>query len=245
MSAKPSYIDDLFNLDLFVKIGSDYEKRQYQVLETLKYIQRRFRSNRIYPELGKMVDLYRNLNDLSGRVKELREELPKRIKEIDLENMRIIREPVYVDPSNLAEVEQMIDWGLPLVKKTIDEGVAVFEYVDENTQVERVGIMPKYRNEGYVFVPHHEEESLNLYKFEISIFHSSEDTYRSLKTSFVESLEWGEVVRSPNEIKLNLIQKYQELPNPATFSINTEVECPFRETLFPVAKRKLVRHLSN
>ena len=245
MSAHPFNLEDLFNLSLFVKIGSDFEKRQYQILEALKRIKRRFRSNRIYPELGKMVELYRHLKDLSERVKELREELPKRIKEIDLQKMRIIREPVYVDPANLAEVEKMVDWGLPLVKKTMDEGVAVFEYVDENTSIEQVGIMPKYRDEGYVFVPNHQEHKLRLYQFELSIFHSSEDTYRSLKTSLVDSVQWGEAVQSPNAIKLNLIKKYQDLPNPATFSVDTKVECPYRETLFPVAKRKLVRHLSN
>jgi hypothetical protein len=159
--------------------------------------------------------------------------------------MRIIREPVYVDPSNLAEVERMVDWGLPLVKKTLDEGVAVYEYVDENTHIEKVGVMPKYQNEGYVFVPNYQEKRLRLYQFEISIFHSSDDTYRSLKTHLIDAVEWGKVVQSPNAIKLDLIKKYQELPNPATFSIATKLECPYRETLFPVAKRKLVRHLSN
>lgn len=244
MSAQSFQMEDLFNLNLFVKIGSDFEKRQYQILEALKRIRRQFRSNRIYPELGKMVDLYRDLKSLSDRVKELRDELPKRIKEIDLQKMQIIREPVYVDPANLADVERMVDWGLPLVKKTMDEGVAVFEYVDENTKIERVGIMPQYQDEGYVFVPDYEQRELKLYHFEISIFHSSEDTYRSLRTRIVDRVTWGGALQSPNAIKLDLIEKYREMPNPATFSVDTEVECPYRETLFPVAKRKLVRHLS-
>jgi hypothetical protein len=245
MSKSTFNIDDFFNLDLFVKINDDYEKRQYRVLESLKRIRKKFRSNYIYPELEKLVSLYRNLKELSKRIKEMEEQLPKRIKKFDLENKQIIKEPIYVDPANLAQVERIIDWGIPLVKETLDEGVAVFEYVDENTKIERVGIMPKYREEGYVFVPSLQEEQLKLYQFEISFFHSSDDKYRTLKTSLVDTVEWGELVQSPNSNKLDLIRKNQEMPNPATYSIATQVECPFNETLFPVAKRKLMRHLSN
>ncbi len=245
MSKSSFNIDNFFNLDLFVKINHDYEKRQYRILESLKRIRNKFRSNCIYPELGKLVSLYRNLKELSERIKNMEEQFPKRIKKFDLENNQIIKEPIYVDPANLAEVEKIIDWGLPLIKQTLDEGVAVFEYVDENTKIERVGIMPKYREEGYVFVPSFQDERLRLYQFEISFFHSSDDQYRTLKTSLVDTVEWGELVQSPNSIKLDLIRKNQEMPNPATYSIETRVECPFDETLFPVAKRKLMRQLSN
>jgi hypothetical protein len=40
-----------------------------------------------------------------------------------------------------------------------------------------------------------------------------------------------------------LIAEHRELPNPATYLCQTELDFPFQETILPVAKRKLLRRL--
>jgi len=53
------------------------------------------------------------------------------------------------------------------------------------------------------------------------------------------------MVNTYENIKSELIRHKKELPNPAVYSIETELNYPVEETLLPVAKRSLVRYISN
>jgi hypothetical protein len=46
------------------------------------------------------------------------------------------------------------------------------------------------------------------------------------------------------QMKLMLIRQYSDLPNPAAFLVLSRMKFPFQQTLVPVAKRLLVKHLS-
>jgi hypothetical protein len=43
---------------------------------------------------------------------------------------------------------------------------------------------------------------------------------------------------------LELVKKYPQLPNPATYLVDIKQDIPFHETAMPVAKRLLVKHIS-
>ena len=67
--------------------------------------------------------------------------------------------------------------------------------------------------------------------------------YRALKTVVLESLEEG-TNRLPSEsVKLLLMKKYQDLPNPATYRCEVDMDFPYSETVLPVGKRKLMAYL--
>ena len=232
------------NLDLFTQVQSDFEMRQYKVLAALKAISKDFRNNRIYPHLSELVELKNVLADIKNRLEDLRNEFPKRIKNIDLVNKEIEHEVVFVDGSDLSRVEDLIEWALPLIDEKIQEGIAIYEYVNEEIEVEEVGILPNYVDEGYFFVPDNEESKLLLYQYEVSIFQSAEDQYRALKTGLLKAINQGQALMSPNSIKLDLIREHKKLPNPATYSFRTQLDFPFTETVFPVVKRKLMRQLA-
>ncbi len=230
-------------IELFTQVQSDTEKRQYQVRAVLQNIDADFRKNRIYPHLSHLIDIYRTLNDINMRLKDLRNKFPKRIKKIDFVNERIEHEIIFTDDSDLQQVEQLIEWGLPYIKAKIEEGTAIYEFVNEEIALKEVGIVPNYTDEGYLFVPDNKESELLLFQYEVSIFQSANDKYRSLKTDLLKAVEQGGAVRSPNAIKLDLMDEYKELPNPATYSFQTKLDFPFNATIFPVAKRKLLQQL--
>lgn len=233
------------SLDLFTKVQSDLEARQYQVLATLKSISEDFQQNRIYPHISHLIDIYRTLGDISNRLKDLRNKFPKRIKKIDFVNKEIEHEVVFVDGSDIKQVEDFIEWALPYIKAKIEEGKTIYEFVNDEITLEEVGIIPNYTDEGYFFVPDNKDEKLLLFQYEISIFQSANDKYRSLKTDFLKALGQGRALLSPNAIKLDLIDRYKKLPNPATYSFQTTLDFPFNETIFPIVKRKLLRQLVN
>lgn len=231
------------NLDLFTRVSSDFETSQYKILAGLKAISEDFRKNKIYPHLSHLIELHTTLSDILNRLQDLREKFPKRIKKIDFINQVIEHEVVFVADSDLSQVEDLIEWALPYIKAKIEEGKTIYEFVDDELKVEEVGIVPNYTDEGYLFVPDNEASKLLLFQYEVSIFESSNDTYRSLKTGFLKALEQGQAHLSPNAIKLNLISENKELPNPATYAFDTDLQFPFQETIFPITKRKLMKQL--
>jgi hypothetical protein len=52
------------------------------------------------------------------------------------------------------------------------------------------------------------------------------------------------MVNTYENIKAELLRNKKDLPNPAVYSIETELSFPISETLLPVAKRSLVRYIS-
>lgn len=231
------------HLNLFTKVRDDLEKRQYIILGELKRFSTEFQYYKIYPHLSYLVDLHRTLKEVIHHITDLRNRFPKRISKIDWVNKTIEHDVVFVDGTDLKSVEDLIRWALPLIEKTIHEGATIHEYVSDELTVEHVGIVPNYMDEGYFFLPDNRKKKLNLFRFEVSIFKSSEDQYRSLKTRLLKSLKHKSVEISPNTVKLDLIREEQELPNPATFSFETRLDFPFQNTILPVAKRKLMQKI--
>ena len=81
---------------------------------------------------------------------------------------------------------------------------------------------------------------LQVHKYVSSLFYSGKERFRSLKTEFVKSEEQTILRKSPESIKQDLLYERRDLPNPATFICNTDLDFPFTETIFPIAKRKLM-----
>lgn len=231
------------NLDLFTRVQSDFEVSQYKVLAGLKAISEDFQKNKIYPHLSYLIKLHATISDILDRLQDLRDKFPKRIKKVDFVNQVIEHEIVFVPDSDLSKVEDLIEWALPYLQAKIEEGQAIYEFVDEEIQIEEVGIIPNYTDEGYLFVPDNEASKLLLFQYEVSVFESSSDTYRSLKTAFLKALEKGRAHLSPNAIKLDLINENKKLPNPATYAFSINLQFPFRETIFPITKRKFMQQL--
>ncbi len=233
------------SLDLFTQVQSDFEARQYRILAGLKKYKVNFQNNRIYPYLSELVQLHRTLQDIRKRLNDLREEFPKKISKVDLRRKEIEHEMILVDGSDVINVENLISWALPRIEEVIREGTSLHEYVEEELSVEHVGIVPNYREEGYLFIPDRGSSKLRLFQFEVSIFKSADDRFRSLKTRHLKSMKLGLASMSPNSIKLELIRDQKELPNPATYHFDTDLEFSFNETIFPVAKRKLMQTIYN
>jgi len=230
-------------LDLFTKTKNDFESSQYKVLAGLKAISDEFQQNRIYPHLSFLVDLKTTLSEILSRLRNLRSNFPKRIKKIDFVNEAIEYEVVFVAGADLKKVEDLIEWALPYIDTKVEEGRTIYEFVDDELKLEEVGIVPGYIDEGYLFVPDNESSALLVFQYEVSIFESASDSYRSLKTVFRKAMAQDGVHRSPNAIKLDLISENKRLPNPATYAFDTELAFPFHETIFPVTKRKLLQQL--
>lgn len=232
-----------WNLELFTSALDDFERAQYQILSNLQQTRQEFSNNRIYPYLGDLVQLYGSLLTIVSSSEGLRDALPGKIKDVDLEAKEVIYEDPELDRDQMAAVEELIHWALPHIQDAIDEGKTIFEFVENNLHMEEVGIVPSYVQEGYLFVPDHANEELHILQYNLSIFTGPKERYRSLRTSHVRSVRQTAVLQSPQDLKLSLMEERRDLPNPATYYFDFELDFPYEETVLPVAKRKLMRYL--
>jgi hypothetical protein len=104
-------------------------------------------------------------------------------------------------------------------------------------------VTPLYAREGYLFIAQTPEKQTNVYRYQVSIFEGSHEQLRSLNTEFIESVR-KKPLYTYERIKLDLVSRFKDLPNPATYLIISKMKFPFSETLMPVAKRLFVKHLS-
>jgi len=232
------------NVESFIMAGRDLEMNQYRILNSLKSYLNEFSHNKLYPALSELIDLTMILENLLKERENLQQKLPKRLKTVDLRNKKLVYEPVKLADSDIEKMAELIAWAIPHIKKAISEGMKIYDFVDEHVTMTEVGILPMYQLEGYAFVPENKAFLLHLVRYEVSLYTSGGERYRTIKTRLVKSIHQAGVRHSPESIKLEIIHEHQDLPNPATFAFETDLEFPFAETILPVAKRKLMARVA-
>ena len=234
---------DRLTLDTFFSGNRDAEARQYHVLHLLKRYYDEFSHNRLYPSLSDLIDLNAALETLLQTKGDIESHLPQHLKEVDLVNRTLVYEPSKERDSNFERATELVRWALPLIKKAIDEGINIYNFTDDHIAIGEVGILPMYKEEGYCFVPDPKESLLHLLRYETSLFTSAQERFRTLKTRLLESVQQAYVKRPPESIKRELTKKYHDLPNPATYACDTDLDFPYAETILPIARRKLMQQV--
>ena len=230
-------------LETFIEGYRDYELGQYRVLAGLHKARDAFAHNRLYPTLAELITLYQSLTDIMRARNGLKEELPKRIVGLDVQSKNVIYETMNMSQEEILLVEELIQWAIPKVREAIEEGRTIYNFVEEQVQLEEVGLVPSYLDEGYLLVPDPKHAKLHVVRYEVSIFAGSDQKYRNLKTQTIKSYPLKGIQSSPWHIKQRLMKELQDLPNPATYSFRSDIDFPYKQTLLPIAKRKLLGKL--
>lgn len=222
-------------LDLAFFTGiSDEEGSRYRILGGLQEVGRAFASNRVYPHLADLIHLRAALRRLAEASEPLRPRGPLTGLDLDEGALR------YGEPEGAAPpFDALVVWAMPRIEAAIDEGRAIFDFVEERTAVEAVGIVPSYQDEGYLLVP--DGDVLRVIRYGVSLFTRADERFRSLRTA---SLEGVPAAAPPHELKRLLARRHPDLPNPATYRVATDLDFPVDETMLPVAKRKLLQYLA-
>ena len=233
------------NLSTFIKAADDVEFSKYKFLSILGSYTSALRKNKLYPSLAELISIKNELELLVEQMSLFDPEFVLNLNFADFTEEFPLSNPIDYDEDALRKVTDFISWALPEINAAIEEGKAVFDFVNDNINLHEVGIMPIYKNEGYFFIPDQKNDLLKIYRFEMSLFSTEENPLRTLKSKLVDliSLKASES-SAPIELKRILMEKFKDLPNPSCFYFETDVDFPFVETILPVAKRKLVRLLA-
>ena len=231
------------DLEMFTNGAHDMEGARYRILAAVNAAAAQFRRNTLYPTLGDVIELTSILETIKENREQYSSVLPSRLTGVDFENKALKFDTVKADPEVIERMFELIEWAMPSLKCLTDEGVAVFDFVTQNLSINVVGIMPMYKDEGYAFIPDRKENIFHVLRYEMSLYSHQDDNYRAMKTVEVETRTLNDVIEAPESIKLKLVQDHKDLPNPATYLVETELDFPFESTILPVAKRKLMKVL--
>lgn len=230
-------------LGMFTQGGEDLERAQYRILSGMQSMSREFRHNRLYPGLGDLIELTSVLETILANRNQYNNVVPRTLTGVDLDKKQLTFDAVPADGSAVERMFELVGWALPEMKSLTEEGVAMFDFVSSNMSIDVVGMIPMYRDEGYAFVPDLQAHLFHVLRYELALFTAESEHYRAMKTIEVQTHDISSVHEAPEDIKLRLIKEHGDMPNPATFIMDTDLDFPFVETILPVAKRKLMRHL--
>jgi hypothetical protein len=231
-------------LESFFSSDTDWELNQFKILGGIKQYRSDFDRKKLYPSLANLIKLSSMLEEILKQKGNLDRSFPKGVRGFDLINQRIIFESLDELSPDLEFLFKLIDWAFPIINKTIEEGTIVYDFVEKNMKIEQVGILPLYKEEGYFMIKDNIASELQIHRYECSLFSSGNEKYRALKTELIKTIKDFFIGRTPEFIKHELIGENKNLPNPATFVCETDLDFPFAETIFPVAKRKLMSYLT-
>lgn len=222
----------------------DTEQCQYHVMEYAKQCSAAFSKNKLYPVLAEVIELMQSLENFLRRKNSFHAQLPQRIKEIDLDRQEIVFESAYLEYPDLERIEEVVRWAISYLQRIAEEGIQIYEFVDQNVSVEGVGIVPLYKDEGYCIIPEQQAMLIHFIYYQMSLYMSEKEKYRALKTTIIETRQQSVIASSPISLKQEIIRTHTELPNPATFMCETDLDFPFQETIMPIVKRKLLAHIT-
>lgn len=221
----------------------DFELKKYTLLAYLQEINRYFCENKLYPQFADLIFHYNNLVAFKENKKYLQEQFPKRLTGIQIEKLQLLYQSLVEDDELMQELEEIINFASSTMKRTITSGSEIYEFVENKITIEPVGLVPLDHTEGYFMLCEGQCRNTWVYQYRLSIFEKHDEKYRSIKTEFVDVWQRN-VVNSYQNIKSELIKNRSDLPNPAVYSLETELSLPLEETLLPIAKRSLVKYIT-
>lgn len=222
----------------------DFELKKYTLLAYLQEVNMYFNESKLYPQLADIIFHYNNIIAFRENKKYLQEHFPKKLNGIQLEKLQLLYEQMIEDDELMQELEDIIHYSVARIKKTIQNGTEIYEFVEENLNISPVGIIPLDTKEGYFFLSYGNEKNTKVFQYRLSIFEKHDEKYRSIKTTYIDDRNRS-ISSTYEHIKSELIKHRKDLPNPAVYSIETGYGFPVNETLLPIAKRCLVKFITS
>jgi hypothetical protein len=220
----------------------DFEYKKYILLAYLKDIRLRFDEQKLYPFMADLVFHYQNLLKVKESKELIYELFPKTISRADFKKLELSYQKIIKDDEIMQEIEDILSYALPQMKGALSQGKALFEMVEHHLEISPVGVTPLYANEGYMFIQVDKTPEVNIFRYQVSVFENAHENYRSINTTYVDK-EVRSIANTCESIKLKLVKRFAFLPNPASYLILSKLAFPLPETLLPVAKRLLIKHI--
>jgi hypothetical protein len=228
----------------FIEGSIDFEHKKYILLDYLQEINRHFDKSKLYPNLTDLIFHFNNLLYFKTNKTILQQAFPQRLTQADMEAVKLTYQKIVDDDSSMREIELIITYALHKIDPTIQTGKEIYDFVESRLNIDPVGIVPLMPYHGYFSLRNGKEKTHGIYEYQITIFQNKDDKYRGINIQFVDTYEES-ITKTPEAVKLDLIRLNKYMPNPAVYYVQSDITFPLEQTLLPVAKRSLVKYISN
>jgi hypothetical protein len=222
----------------------DFEYKKYVLLAYLQHVSERFDETRLYPALSELVTHYRNVKSLRETKQAMFDSFPEKLSQADFTNFKLVYEKLAEDDKLMQELESIIEFSLPQFEKYLREGKKIYDFIEATLSIFPVGIVPLHADAGYLLLQSGLKSETMVYEYQVTIFDQPNERYRGIYLQYVSSFRKS-LSNTYENIKRELVEFNSSLPNPATYVIETELVLPLDDTLLPLAKRTLVKYISN
>lgn len=261
-------------LNILIKSEFDPEGAKHELLAQLQKVDQAFAEDRLFPQLAQLarglqglwaVKEDRNstkegLQNMQDMVEVSRQEGIQR-KEVsdrpfehkDADYDRDL--PQLSRKQKIESVFWLTDFAIENMSSLIKYGKEVYESVSDSMEIATVGVVPSYQLEGYMLIPNSQTNELVIQRYtfgrveQMSYLQSmvkegDGEITLELKTSQIKTITYSPTMPTLATIKSELIEQRRDLPKPATFHFKVDKSAPFEDTILPIAKRELMRHLA-
>ncbi|MDB5011464.1 MAG: hypothetical protein JWQ06_2253 [Mucilaginibacter sp.] len=231
-------------INWFIEGSIDFEYKKYILLAYLQEINQHFDKSRLYPNLTDLIFHYNNLLYFKKNKSVLQHSFPQRLTQADIDAVKLTYEKIVQDDNSMQEIENIITYALTKIDPAIKTGKEIYDFVESHLNIDPIGVMPLLPYHGYFSLRNGKEKTNWIYEYQLTIFENKDDKYRGINVQFIDTYEQS-IVNTPEAVKLQLINRNKFMPNPAVYYVYTDINFPLEQTLLPVAKRSLVKYISN
>ena len=220
----------------------DLEYKRYVLLAYLKQVDDAYRALKLYPHLSEVIGHHRTLLGFAAQKEQLAHKLARHLVGIDLQNLALLYARAEDDPAILQELDAVVAYALPMLEAYLLKGREIYDYVEQNLQLYPIGVVPLYTQEGYLLIRIGNNRTVSAYRFRVSSFYGGEEKRKGIAVHYVTNYS-ATLTQGYEQMKRALIATEPELPNPATYALESELAFPRHETLLPIAKRRLLQEV--
>lgn len=225
--------------------GSDWETNQYTILSKVKEWLFNLHKNKLFPSIEESIQLNLALEDIFNENVECKLWFDNEIRTRKINERFIVYEKAHQIGNQLDKLLNFVEWALKLNKPVLEEGRIIKNFVEENLLIKRVStVEKKYHGKGYFVLPNNKNKLMNIYLYEMFWDWSENNLYQRIFSNLVRSIP-RQIIQTPaEEIMIDFINHSQDLHEPVAFVFETDLDFPYKETIFPIAEEKLLKHLS-
>jgi len=199
----------------------DEEYQRYRLLAYLKHVQVAFFAQRLYPPLSDLIESYEELRSLAQA-----------------------QQTTAVLEDSTDTLYRIIQFAIPKLEESIQEGQQIYDLIAQHLQVEIVGLIPLYKAEGYLFLRRGGEKVVRAYRYEIRPIQDKEGLV-GIRLEPVEEFVFSILATPFTILRERLLKAHKDLPTPLTLVVESPLEVPLQETLLPIIKRNLPRWIAH
>ncbi|MCC6252339.1 MAG: hypothetical protein IT238_07760 [Bacteroidia bacterium] len=230
------------SLNWITEKNTDFEYKKYSLLAYLENAKAKLQANILYPTVTQLTHNLQMLINLKNTFLNLDLALSKEVKNIDLQSCKINYQSFILGDKLSTDLLSIIDYSIVEINPVVQYANHLVHENLSKIKIDTIGLNPLNKHEGYLFFNNGNPNDILIYYYQLSLYDQSNADTSCIKTQFIDYYKQS-ITMTIDNMKLDLIKKYKEIPNPATYLFSSSQYLPLEYTFIPLANKKLIQAL--